>query len=518
MKRLTPYILAAAVCVPASCYKDLSTEATFEIPPIEVSSEEYPGDLINISYGQVLEISVDAVQEDRNPEDFEFFWEVDMVAGKPSDRIELGTEPAVSYQVASTPSDAPYNLSVRVTDTRTGYAVYKVWKMYVTSSLGEGLLVAHTRDGGKTSELDLVAAQNITYGYTGAAPLYTRNLYSFANSGEVLEGRVNAVTAFVGSDGAVFNVNKIRVATDAHLLSIDPLTYQVEKTDAELFNLATETSFRTTAAFNFAAYQSGAIVNNSLYNVICNSDNKYSKVSFTDTPSNIFRPGNIAYGKLDQSVLAVFDEVHEKFYYIYGWQASMGSFTYLEANASFPLTGARSIAGGCFNSSTLGFVLQSADGKYHVCTIKQGNTSLSFADYDLDAPEIENAVSFAFCDNADLFYYATERSIYPVVISGGKAIVGAALTWAPDSSDEKITSIAQYIQGWLGTHQYYMESYDFPLPTNRTQVILTTYNEKTGEGKIYLRPFTASTGRFTTRDNGTFGGFGEITAIGSTLR
>ena len=44
------------------------------------------------------------------------------------------------------------------------------------------------------------------------------------------------------------------------------------------------------------------------------------------------------------------------------------------------------------------------------------------------------------------------------------------------------------------------------------------YNEKTGEGKIYLRPFNVSTGLFTSKNNGTYGGFGEITAICPTFR
>ena len=49
-------------------------------------------------------------------------------------------------------------------------------------------------------------------------------------------------------------------------------------------------------------------------------------------------------------------------------------------------------------------------------------------------------------------------------------------------------------------------------------MIITTYNDKTGEGKVYLRPFNVSTGLFTAKDNGTYGGFGEITALCPTLR
>ena len=50
------------------------------------------------------------------------------------------------------------------------------------------------------------------------------------------------------------------------------------------------------------------------------------------------------------------------------------------------------------------------------------------------------------------------------------------------------------------------------------QIVIFTYNEKTGEGKIYLRPFNVSTGLFTYKDNGVYGGFGRITAAATTFR
>ena len=65
----------------------------------------------------------------------------------------------------------------------------------------------------------------------------------------------------------------------------------------------------------------------------------------------------------------------------------------------------------------------------------------------------------------------------------------------------------------MGTHQYYLSEYEFPLATNRLQMVIVTYNEKTGEGKFYLRPYNVSTGLFTYKDNGSYGGFGKISSI-----
>lgn len=44
-------------------------------------------------------------------------------------------------------------------------------------------------------------------------------------------------------------------------------------------------------------------------------------------------------------------------------------------------------------------------------------------------------------------------------------------------------------------------------------MVIVTYNEKTGEGKFYLRPYNVSTGLFTYKDNGSYGGFGKISSI-----
>ncbi len=509
-------VLAASSLV--SCYADLSTEATFEIPEIYVTSPEYPDEIINIAYGQTLDISVVVTQEGRTEEDFSYFWEVDLSASRiSSGRLELGETPAISYQVGSYPSDSPYILSCLVTDLTTGYGIYKYWRMYVVSSLGEGLLVAHTRDGGQSSELDLLACAPVTYGYTGDTPTYTRNIYALSNDGETIEGTVNSMTARVCCDGALFNESTIVLGTDNHIFTIDPVTYSVLKTDGSLFNMGGEETFSTSYLFNYAAYFSGAIINNTLYGIVCNSDNAYNKLSYNVTPSDVFYRENTCSTKLDQAVLSTFNGNTGYFYYMYGWQSLSGTFGSVECTPSFTLAGSTSIACGGIDTDTHAYIIRDTSENYHLCKFYGEGMGFAYTDYDFYPTEIENMVDYAFCDNSSLFYYATESSIYSVII-GGESLTESKLTWEPDSPNEKITHIYQYTQGWYGTHQYGLTSYEFVLSTNRLQIIIVTYNEATGEGKIYLRPFNVSTGRFTYSDNGTYDGFGEITAVCSTLR
>ena len=112
---------------------------------------------------------------------------------------------------------------------------------------------------------------------------------------------------------------------------------------------------------------------------------------------------------------------------------------------------------------------------------------------------------------------ASDSKIASIAVIGGSPIF-REINWQPDDKAETITGIKFYTQGWYGAHGFDYTSYTFPLATNRMQIIIFTYNENTGEGKIYLRPFNVSTGLFTYKDNGVYGGFGRITAATTTFR
>ena len=269
--------------------------------------------------------------------------------------------------------------------------------------------------------------------------------------------------------------------------------------------------------FNFGGYSSCAVVNGTLYGLLCIIDNVYSKVAYSRIPTDIMTDKNFGYYALDQGALLVFNEHESKFYYIYGWGLMNSSLSELTSLFSFNYSGAKAIGGGALKGKMPALLMRDAAGSHYICSLDSGTNDMKTYTYPVSGTDMDKIVSVAFCDNSDLMYYATDSKIYSVLITGGKAVVNA-LSWKPDSSDEKITAIRQYTQGWYGTHQYDLSNYPFQLEYNRLQLLITTYNEKTGEGKIYMRPFNVSTGRFTMKNNGTLTGFGEITAIAPTFR
>ena len=515
-RKATGLILLSALCLlAASCYKDLSTPADHEIPDIVVTGLAPE---IHVTYGEELDITVQVSQEGRTASDFDLVWSIDLNPDRQADRIEeLETGPTLHYKVANRPADAPYILRLDVTDPRTGLTKVVYSKLYVASSLGEGLLVAYTRDGGKTSEFDFFANEYVTYGYESEETLFTREIYRLANE-NTFEGKVLSMAAIVDSDGASYNEMRILAGTDDHLFALDPLTFKQTAADAALFNSSIQSEFGTTAIFNFASYQTGALIGGRLFVMPTLMDRVFSAASFPLEPRNVMQAHNSAWAAFQGGNFAFFDEVHARFFLIYGWSAHQGAFEEISsAPLGFSVQGAKCIGTGEMRGKSLAFLLCDATGTYHVCIIGDMDTAPRMSPVTIPQTALDEAVSVAFCDNCDLMYYATPRELYVTLLAAGR-VSNRKVNWTPDSPDERITSIRQYTQGFKGTHNYAIDWYPYPIATNRLQMIITTYNDKTGEGKVYLRPFNVSTGLFTAKDNGTYGGFGEITALCPTLR
>lgn len=500
-----------------SCFADLSTEADHEIPDILI---EGLAPVMYVLYGQDIHLEVQVSQEGRTSEDHDCRWSIDLQPNTLQNRIELGEGTVLDYKVSNRPASAPYIIRLDVTDKQTGLVKMAACKLFVASSLGEGLLVAYTRDGGATSEFDLLTNKYVTWGYESDEPTYIRELYALAN-GHKLEEKVNVVCEELVTDAGgagVYGETRIMIGTDHHLRSIDPLTFQETEADAPLFYSAYQTEFATTDIFNFGGYSNGAIINGEPFGMMCHIDRQYSALAISIEPKNFFRPDNVAHGPMQQGGnLAVFNENDGYFYYIMGWNLTQAAFQQIDNNYGVQTMGNVCIGSGCGRNQSLGFLLRDPSDTYRVFLLNTSQNIPAVDVFTLVGPDMDKIVSVCFCDNCDLMYYATDRELYATILAAGR-VNTRKVNWAPDSPDEKITSVKQYLQGWYGTHQYYLSDYEFLLDTHRLQLIITTYNEKTGEGKIYLRPFNVSTGLFTSKNNGTYGGFGEITAICPTFR
>lgn len=525
MKRLflNIFTVICAAFLAASCYEDLSTPSEFEYPDIEITASE-TADTLSLAFGDMYSMTAEAHQEGTDDADLSYLWEIDVTADSYKSRALLSETGEVEFKVNQTASNTPYILSLTVTNKNTGYIKVKSWVIYVTSSLGEGLLIGHTRDGGATSELDLISAPEVTYGYSAASPHITRDIFGILNP-EGIQGRIQALESTTGTNLSVipassYNENLILIGTDKHLYALNPTNYSVLRMDGENFMGYPADEYIVTYAKNSGGVSCQMITNGRL--TTCGSvlDHQFSTVPSPMADPAGFTPENFSAVTEVQGGVAVFDQQAKKFYGQQSWtlhSSSLVEITGEQTPAASFLADKTSVAAGEAISDNI-FILRGPASDYYAVIMNNGSNKAAKT-YALSGEDIDKAVSYAFCDNANVFFYATPDKIYSSLLSSDK-FTTKALNWSPDSKKEKITHIYQYTQAWWGTRQYYPNGYEFILKaTHRLQVIITTYNPETGEGKVYLKPFNVSTGMFNAfKDNGTYGGFGEITAVTSTMR
>ena len=511
IKRLALFVIPLALLF--SCYQDLSTTADRELPEIEISGVP---DTLETFYGEDIALRAVATLGGEAYDGFLYEWTIDLKPHNNNDRISLSETSEVSYRVANTPSEVPYCLSFTATDPECGLSKTVFCHVYVRSSLGEGILVAHTRDGGQTTDFDLLACKYVTYGYTSDVPRYTRDIYQLAN-GEPVHGKVNAVLPVVRSDGAVYNETLILVGTDEHLLALDPLTFTVAKQDGALFNGFKESTFEVHNLINYGQIMTAAQINGKLWLNICHTNNIFNLAGYSGIPSDVFTPTNVGYSyAVQQSDVAFFHEQQGKFYYMHAQFSGYGSFAQVTDVIGADLAGGKSLWAGAGKDGRCAFLIEAADGNHHIAFLHPSLNEMIH--YPLEPGQwLTDARYFAFCDNADILFMASDRKVASVTVIGGSPVF-REINWAPNDKAEIITGIKFYTQGWYGSHGFDYNSYTFPLSTNRMQIMVFTYNASTGEGKIYLRPFNVSTGLFTYKDNGVYGGFGRISAAASTFR
>ena len=516
----------------ASCYQDLSTPARGEYAPIVLELSD-DSDALTIGYGQTLELSASASQQGFSEDELSYSWKMGVfVNSKYQDMQEISDTKELSTLIVNTPSNDPYCLALTVSNVHDGYSVSKVWKLYVTSTLGDGLLVAHSRDGGESSILSLVSATPLTYGYTDEEPRVVDDVFGLANGGKVIKGRVSNLLSRMTTYMDVpnpksFSNYRVMVATEDTLRMLDPLQYKEQECNEALFQGSIKfQNFRADSLYNVATCSSCAMVEGYMYACMEILDHCYTAVSCPFSPANVFTKANTSVVPASQGFICLFNPNDKAIYSVHGVfiaQSAMAKVEYPKAPSDEFLADKEAVAAGCLEENRNVFILKDAEQKYWL--VKLGiNDNLNAEIVELDLPEVDKALGFTFCDNSKVFYYYTPDAIYTTVVNGS-AVSARKLSFKPENAAEKITMVKHYTQAWWGAGQstvgdpselYY---YAFPISTNRMQIIVVTYNESTGEGKFYLKPYNVSTGMFSAfKDNGVYGGFGEISAVCSTLK
>lgn len=512
-----------------SCYNDLSTEADNPIESviIDTTGFGYANSLIEVPQGTVLSLSPKVSQDGVATPDFSYEWRLALTSSVFNDEfVVISTEKNLNEVISRRPSNEPYYLWYVVKDKTSGLDYSISWKLMVVSSAGDGLIVADTRDG-QNSNVSFIKASCFSSGYTNPV-LIKRNAYSAIN-GEPMKGLIKKLLYSKVQLSQVVNF-RVYALTDNNIVALDPETYELTKNVSNLF------------MSNPLSVAPKTIVNGTNDMFFVNGDDIYTiyqgnsaSVDMFGASINFVKPGSTTLKKVPNEYFTAFassenyptatfyDKTQGCFMSVSGfantWSLSVVQPNIDAVNAYDPaaLVGLVPVGSGPVTGLKHLHILKNPTTKevafYTIENIYEESTGMKVRSVSRFAtsscPEISNAIEFETCENRDVVYYATTSSVFSAFISGSSVTGNNRFT---PPTGEVVTGIKLFREAW-----YLMNSGDntkTPMPENSNQLLVSTYNSASGEGKIYALPITNLTGSLgaTTSEN-TFGGFGRIISM-----
>ena len=514
-----------------SCYEDKSTFGTVS-DTVVIDDSEF-GPKIEIANGSTLRLSPKVTPA--NDPDLTYEWKITITTGGTETTFsKLSEEKDLERVITQAPSEQPYSLVFTVTNKRTGVQYLRRYEVYVISRMGDGVLVADTKDG-QTSDLTLVRNKFVSAGYTGATQ-YIRDSYSFTN-GQKMEGVMRKL--IYGPIGLSAKAYYITAMTDKTVENLDASTHRVIQNFDQMFTFPPEKDkeFQTLGANSASVF---FVYGGEIY--------AYSRqgISTTQTfgdPLNYVNPAQIANKKFANEHFQVNSDMREAFFF----DKARGAFYHMgfPSYAIQPLTAGtggsenfdpNTLAGYTLIGSCRGetvsespthirvhFILKDPQGAidvYRLSNRYDPNADNGTQYYESEGkfsaaacPDIENAIGFEGSCKRSVIYYATKSKVYPCVIGGSAASVNEGGVFTAPAGEE-ITAMSLFREAW----SYYSTLFTgmTAMDEDANQLLVATYNETTQEGKVYVLPITGNSGGLGTADaDHTFTGFGRITALGT---
>jgi hypothetical protein len=526
------------------------------INPIVIDLSGAPTTLSVLSFGtvQVKPVVYKIGTPDAN---LSFKWEMAMADKMNATRL-LSEKMELDAVVPVLPNSTPYVLTLTVTDGDTGLQAFQRFELYITASLGKGLIVADTDDG-ISSDLNLVMAKEFVQGsYSPFNEKDTKVMYDVFSSlnGAPLEGMVKGMISDYHASSPD-QPRTLTVITDNHIYRMDPYDYLLLRKDSEMFYSFEEAELQP--AFI-------GVTDAPLYDVLITNGQVYSRIAQWNE-GIIFRSNmetadrSPYYATMGTSYMTgryrtawcCYDEMNRRFLHCgssfepSGLEAmtapvrsgdfdlnNLGEdFKALYMGAAQPVTITYTAidwwSGEEYTMTEEPHSLFAAmesrtSGKRYLFTFMPGSTGalnqyFPMKKYDLSqAAGFANSIAWECTPAENVFYYATEDRVYSMTLSTGTPVINERFT--PEHG-EKITAMML----WRLTDQgmIYMkntpgsnEDRSLNASGNRMMVI-ATFNESTGEGKLTCIPImNLGSGTLEPDKNFhvVFDGFGRIVSMG----
>lgn len=519
MKRLF-YLLIALPLLLVGCFEDESNIDILDLNPIVI--EKAGGTQYSVKQLDTLRIEPLVYCKGVKDSDLSFEW-MFMSYGTIVPRL-LDTTMYCCAQITEVPGNS-YTVRLTVTDKTTGIFRIQTYSVKVLGNIETGLLVADTRDGGVTSDVNLVKAREFNSYYpmeNGNRDIY-RHIWEGVN-GSPFAGRLLSLNV-----GNAWSQNtNITAVTTEELYRADYKDYKEVWTGEQMFFVKPPFYGKPITSAGFTFYTGSCwetmMVNGLMYDRnFQNNGRQYGmpiypagvkeyNITLSALPASTFLPPVYTYDELGKRILFFWSGA--------GYRAPEQMSDPFNVN---DLSGFEPLYFGEITDGMTLLAKNTSTGHVEALVMKPvrynevaTTTNFAKARYDLsDAPNIGAARYYTLNPNGGAFYYATETEVYAGAVNAAGT---ARVRWTAELG-ETITSI-QFYSGKGGRHYYMGTNGSDVQQQSKYNLLLITTSNAAGEGKVTCVPLLHSNiGQLETDEKYQvkLEGFGEILGIYNQL-
>jgi len=429
---------------------------------------------------------------------------------KVTDNSDVPLEYVWTIYVASTGSNLDYtvdtigvsrNLKAPITRTAGAYYVqltvrnkkndirsyFKV-NCQVEESLTAGWMILYepTNKPG-TSDVGLVVNPWVKKNITKNKEFW--NLYSASNGAPVNGAPLRVLHTVV-----TITNDEVVISTDQNMVGVNQGTFTRTLGFKDFF-------YNAPSASKVSYYGVGGTSTRA--EMVINDNKVYSTMYSALTRNNFFGVAKTGtYGELapwgsdvhtPNFDVVVYDQTNGKFIYTPRNKLSFASFAAQNlTSAAFDVnnTDGMKLLMGDWGFSFYDYLLMQKDTKYYLAvanfnTSTAATTNVGRGLYDIsNSPEIANVASMTAAYTGQYVLYGAGSSVYNLMYNSSTV---ANKLWGAASTDEKVTCVR--------LQKFYFNSFYFAIMPNPNTILhIATYNEKTGEGKLYQYQINAASG------------------------
>lgn len=472
-----------------SCYKDIGNYDYDKLPTIVVDAQ----DIVHATQFETIKVPV-SVDLDGYPEkDFAFSWRIwsDAIGGDTMKKV-ISTSKDLEYEV----NDAPgkYSLVLTVKNKKTNVDNYKELKLMVQGVISAGWMVLHEKDG--KTDFDLIMSPFFSPSYS--KDIVLNNLYEAVN-GEQLEGRGVKISSYFAlgryqyvvilteNGGVRLNAISMQKVYDLPTLMLDKKPLKPE--NYHYFSYYWCLGRGSEVIISDGRFYINKLLGNGFTEPVFRDGGNYKASPWT--PKWMWTFESIIYDELGGRFLAVESEklainsLPSANGRLFDWNNMHSTLRYME-------TGFRNYEYALMKDWT------SNEHKLYVFDFDV-KTNFDIAMYSANAcPDLDNAKHFALGQRGNVFYYATANDIYQYDYAGTNT-GDKVYSVGPDETITGMKIFKSTVDRYITSHPY-----------DNKVLILSTYNESTKEGKIYMYYINESNGRIDKSSQKVLGGFGKI--------